>query len=677
MTRGIGDILNLFQKVKALKDGEYQALCPAHTDKTPSLHIRQEADHILINCKAGCTTEAIVESIGLQMADLFITNESKPVATKTKVKESEIGKIVATYDYKDEQGNLLYQVVRYDPKSFRQRHKNGGGEWVWDMKDVRRVLYRLPEILKADTLYHCEGEKDADTLWDFGQPATTSVGGANNWDPEYAEYLKGKKVIIIPDRDAPGMEYARQVAQSLEGKATSVKVILLDKKDITEWIETGGDVAQLPAMEHDVSKLFERDSLCYEFRDENIIWKKKVENISLIFKAERIREEKTGIHARVSISTMNQMLSWSLFNVERGEDRVRLANSAYKALKGHIETDKYSEANFKADLDEFCAGLWEFYVSRFVPEAMSGNNDSPLQYLLKPYLVDNGGTILFARPGAGKSYTSLLWAISVDAGCNKFWGVRQTNVLFINLERSKQSLARRVAHVNQALGLPANRPLFTLNARGRSLYDVLPTCQKFIKGQNIGLIVLDSISRAGYGDLNDNQAGNRIIDALSAMCGSWLALGHVSKSSEERIFGSVMQEAGADICVQLSSQSNDEKNMLGIGWEVTKTNDTARVLQSIFALEFNDNGLCNVREAIEGEFIEIEGKRKKSMGSAVIDFILNQDTADATATEIEAMTGFSRVNVCNLLNKNNGKFCKTRKDGRNQYYGVKDRKHDV
>jgi putative DNA primase/helicase len=55
---------------------------------------------------------------------------------------------VATYDYKDEAGDLLYQVVRYEPKDFRQRAPDGNG-WKWKMPGVRRVLYRLPEVVEA------------------------------------------------------------------------------------------------------------------------------------------------------------------------------------------------------------------------------------------------------------------------------------------------------------------------------------------------------------------------------------------------------------------------------------------------------------------------------------------------------------------------------------------------
>ncbi len=167
-------------------------------------------------------------------------------------------KIIAEYDYTDASGKLLYQVVRYDPKSFRQRHKNGGGEWVWDMKDVRRVLYRLPEVISAvkegRTVYIAEGCKDADNLAKIGLAATTNSGGASKWTPEYSEALRDASVVILPDRDAPGQRHAAKVATSLQGKATSIKIVELPDrdghpvKDVSDWLSAGGTQSELETL---------------------------------------------------------------------------------------------------------------------------------------------------------------------------------------------------------------------------------------------------------------------------------------------------------------------------------------------------------------------------------------------------------------------------------------------
>jgi hypothetical protein len=86
------------------------------------------------------------------------------------------GKVVATYDYKDSDGNLLYQNCRLEPKDFRQRRPDGKG-WNWSLAGLegRRVLYRLPELLSLPdaTAFVCEGEKDTDNVIKLGYCATT------------------------------------------------------------------------------------------------------------------------------------------------------------------------------------------------------------------------------------------------------------------------------------------------------------------------------------------------------------------------------------------------------------------------------------------------------------------------------------------------------------------------
>ncbi|KKN76938.1 hypothetical protein LCGC14_0365900 [marine sediment metagenome] len=242
------DVLGNLNKVKKQSDGSYLSLCPAHPDRNPSLHITLKEDRLLLHCLSGCQTEAVCQAIGITMTDLFIDDKPAP--------SSSAKKIVAEYNYTDEAGAFLFQVVRFDPKGFSQRHKNGKNEWVWDMKDVRRVPYHLPEILEEpDTIYFVEGEKDCDTLWGWGQVATTCPGGASAWKPEYAGYFKGKRVVLIPDNDAPGYEYAYQVSSALKEQAREVKVVILPVKDITEWLDAGNDIAELPGMEQDIEAL--------------------------------------------------------------------------------------------------------------------------------------------------------------------------------------------------------------------------------------------------------------------------------------------------------------------------------------------------------------------------------------------------------------------------------------
>jgi AAA domain-containing protein len=186
--------------------------------------------------------------------------------------------IVATYDYHDEGGALLFQVVRYEPKDFRQRRPDGSGGWDWSVKGVRQVPYRLPQILENDDRLICivEGEKDVERLWKLGVPATCNAGGAGKWRDELSEYFRGADVVVIPDRDPqkkhpktgelqfhpdgrpmlPGQDHAAAVAKALQGTAKRVRVLELwkhwrempPKGDVSDWIKNGGTAEGLYAL---------------------------------------------------------------------------------------------------------------------------------------------------------------------------------------------------------------------------------------------------------------------------------------------------------------------------------------------------------------------------------------------------------------------------------------------
>jgi 5S rRNA maturation endonuclease (ribonuclease M5) len=138
-------------------------------------------------------------------------------------------------------GNLLFEVVRFPGKRFRQRRPDGKGRYLWNLEGVRRVLFNLPAVLREKAVVVCEGEKDCLTAGKLGLTATCNPHGAGKWRPEYSALLKGKRVAIIADADAPGLAHARAVARSLVGVAESVKLIeaLPQAKDLSEWVEVG------------------------------------------------------------------------------------------------------------------------------------------------------------------------------------------------------------------------------------------------------------------------------------------------------------------------------------------------------------------------------------------------------------------------------------------------------
>jgi hypothetical protein len=162
---------------------------------------------------------------------------------------------VATYDYKDENGDVLFQVVRYDPKGFAQRRPDPErpGKWCWGLANARRVLYQLPALLARprEGVLIVEGEKDADALASLKLLATTCPGGVGmGWRDEYSACLKGRRLVVIPDNDFTGREHGDYVAGSLiRHGVESVRYLLLpglsDKGDVSDWLKMGGTKEEL------------------------------------------------------------------------------------------------------------------------------------------------------------------------------------------------------------------------------------------------------------------------------------------------------------------------------------------------------------------------------------------------------------------------------------------------
>lgn len=245
------EILTRLEGVKPEGKG-WKARCPAHDDKKPSLSITEGSDgRALLHCHAGCTPADICSKLGLKLADLF-TGKAKRNGGKAA--------IVASYDYRDEAGKLLFQVCRFHPKDFRQRSPDASQPdgWLWKTRGVRRVLYRLSETLAAiqqgEVVHIAEGEKDVVALVEHGFAATCNPGGAGKWQNSYTATLNGAAVVIVADKDTAGRTHAADVAAKLQGVAASVRVIELPDtdgkpvKDAADYFAAGGTAADFKGL---------------------------------------------------------------------------------------------------------------------------------------------------------------------------------------------------------------------------------------------------------------------------------------------------------------------------------------------------------------------------------------------------------------------------------------------
>lgn len=255
----LGNVLSHLKAVEPKRDGSFMARCPAHDDGRPSLHVSMGRDgRVVLNCFAKCPTESIVASAGLSMQDLFPqSSKSTKVRTDDAPYKRSGGVMVKSYDYTDENGRLLYQVCRYEPKDFRQRRPDGKGNWIDSIKGVTPVLYNLPRVIEAvaeeRTVYLVEGEKDADTLNELGYVATTWAMGSSAWKDEYAKWLRGASVTALPDNDEPGRAVMQQAAAAITNLRGRVKVVHLprqaEKADVTDWLDAGNSLDELAELE--------------------------------------------------------------------------------------------------------------------------------------------------------------------------------------------------------------------------------------------------------------------------------------------------------------------------------------------------------------------------------------------------------------------------------------------
>jgi len=265
------DILNKFKVVKTTGN-KSKCICPTHKDKNASLSIsyNENTQKTLVHCQADCKTIDILNSVNLELTDLF----NKKIENDNIKKNN--ANIESIYDYKDINGKILFQKIRTKDKQFFLKRTikdsiiwgleggiysetyNNSNQWSLTQRDTNKqyfplqkpILYNLPNILNAikndTTVFICEGEKDCITLSKMNFIATTSHvgGGKDKWLNSYGKWFKGANVVILGDNDDTGKNYAEQIQNNLKNYAYSTTIIIIsdiNKGDVSDWYDLNGN----------------------------------------------------------------------------------------------------------------------------------------------------------------------------------------------------------------------------------------------------------------------------------------------------------------------------------------------------------------------------------------------------------------------------------------------------
>ncbi len=242
-------LLSRFHNIEPSGVGK-KVICPSHPDVVASLTIDLDlvAGRILLCCHAGCDTATILKALG------YTKENGEPDWSALFLHELIGGRrCIAKYDYIDEHGRLLYQKLRFEPKTFSLRQPTPQGDWYPMLSPgLRRVVYHLDEIQGQPVVFIPEGEKDVDRLRSIGLIATCNDSGASKnsqrpkWMAAHSSQLKEagvESIVVLADNDDAGRAHAASVAQSCTAAGMQAKVIhlagLTEHGDVSDWLDRG------------------------------------------------------------------------------------------------------------------------------------------------------------------------------------------------------------------------------------------------------------------------------------------------------------------------------------------------------------------------------------------------------------------------------------------------------
>lgn len=228
-------------------NGSWLASCPLPThgqgngDKNPSLSITDGPDSKpLFKCHGGCDQHDVFAAI----RDYGLLPDLEPRAELlASIKPIQQPTLEQEWHYTDEDGVTLFIKQRYKTydakgKTYKQLRVDEQGKRHSTITGAKIVPYNLPEVEQARvnnrTVFLTEGEKAADALKSIGVCATCTHQGASSFPEDAIQYFAGLNVVILPDNDKVGWEFAKKAVKAIKNVANSIRVVDLPLEDIKE-----------------------------------------------------------------------------------------------------------------------------------------------------------------------------------------------------------------------------------------------------------------------------------------------------------------------------------------------------------------------------------------------------------------------------------------------------------
>lgn len=216
------------------------SLCPDHNDRNPSFSVNLKTG--LFYCFA-CGTKGNVFQFYMRQNRVDFKTALRELGKLTGTWGVE-QQVTACYEYKGPTGKTLYRKERLEPgydgrsKTFVFKHEENG-IWVKG-RGCDPVLYNLPEVVQSNQVFIVEGEGKVELLKKWALVGTCLDSGARSpWKESYTQFFENKEVVVVPDNDEPGKQYADRISSALYGVTAKIKIVelpgLQEGEDIINW----------------------------------------------------------------------------------------------------------------------------------------------------------------------------------------------------------------------------------------------------------------------------------------------------------------------------------------------------------------------------------------------------------------------------------------------------------